>query len=199
MGVSKGSVSNWVRNIELTEGQLEKIRMKNPIYNNQLRGSNNNKEKFKLIRKEYQEKGAKIICKQDVDFIVGCMLYWAEGAKDRNSFKFTNSDASMIKICVSFLFKFFSEYMDIVYLDVSCYSNAGLNNVDIEQYWRNITKLSNNKITIRMDSDKRINSGKKIKYPYGICNVRLNKTEVVQQIFGAIKEYAQIEDEERWI
>ena len=35
--------------------------------------------------------------------MAGCMLYWAEGAKERNVVKFANSDAAMVRFFVRFL------------------------------------------------------------------------------------------------
>jgi hypothetical protein len=35
--------------------------------------------------------------------MAGCMLYWAEGAKERNTVKFVNSDVAMVRLFVNFM------------------------------------------------------------------------------------------------
>ena len=196
--VSKSSVSNWVRDIKLTKEQIEILKMKNPIYNNELKrlGIINY---YKKQRKEYQKIGNILMKNNEIDFIVGCMLYWCEGAKDKNVFHFCNSDKEMIGIMIKFLKKYFSKFINNIILDIYCYSNSGLNSDKIKNHWKKITGLYNNKINIKMDYDKRTTSGNKIKYPYGICHIKINRTEVVQKVFGGIKEYAKIKDKDKWL
>lgn len=40
---------------------------------------------------------------------------------------------------------------------------------------------------------------KKNKLIYGVCKIRVYNTEILQQIYGSIKELGNIEDEERWL
>jgi hypothetical protein len=39
----------------------------------------------------------------DATHAAGCMLFWAEGARERNAIKFTNSDPAMVRFFLSFL------------------------------------------------------------------------------------------------
>ena len=94
--ISKSTVSRWVRDVCLTEVQLQKLSARNPIHNNQLRGSNRLKESSKVLRQQYQEEGRKRAQLGDPLHLAGCMLYWAEGSKSRNVITFTNSDPDMV-------------------------------------------------------------------------------------------------------
>jgi hypothetical protein len=54
---------------------------------------------------------------------------------------------------------------------------------DIENYW--ITQLN-------------LNGYRKNVHPYGVCNLCLNRTDIIQKIYGAIQEYARFSKKE-WV
>jgi len=57
VGASKSSVSLWVRDIELTGGQLAALRLMNPAYNRQLSGWTKVAERHRANRVAAQESG----------------------------------------------------------------------------------------------------------------------------------------------
>ena len=58
--------------------------------------------------------------------MAGCMLYWAEGAKERNVVKFANSDVAMIRFFVHFLRRCFGVRSSDFRLRLNVYTNNGL-------------------------------------------------------------------------
>jgi len=130
----------------------------------------------------------------------GCMLYWAEGSKDRNTVKITNSDPEVLRFFVRFLRTYF-EVAD-ENLRVSC--NLFADHVDmrykIEQFWLDQlelpqTSLCKSVVNVysKYSQKKRTN-----RLPYGTCRVSVSRTAIVQHIFGAIQEYAGFERPE-WL
>ena len=55
-----------------------------------------------------QEEGRQLAERCEALHVAGCMLYWAEGAKDRNQIRFTNSDPEMARFFVRFLRTYFN-------------------------------------------------------------------------------------------
>jgi transposase len=74
VGVSRSSVSLWVREVPLTVEQLESLRLRNPASNRQLRGANRNAERRRERRRAYQEEGRDLARRGGWLFVAGVML-----------------------------------------------------------------------------------------------------------------------------
>jgi len=199
LGVSKSSVSLWVRDIELTEEQEVMLEVCNPIRNTQIRGNNGLKEKCRNIREKWQTQGRHKAKTKNSLFAAGCMLYWGEGSKNRNSVVFCNSDPDMVAMFVSFLRKCFDVHDEDIVISVNCFTD--IHSIEeIQRFWldrlslfpRNLRKAI---VNYHSSISKKKRGGK---LPYGTCRVVVNRTEIVQQIFGAIKEIAGIQDD-KWL
>ena len=131
----------------------------------------------------------------------GCMLYWAEGAKDRNSVVFVNSDRPMVEYFVRFLRESLGVTSEEITLRLNVYLTNGLTLREVENHWLwalGLPRSSLRKHTINHTPTS--SSGKRRdKLPYGVCAVRVKRsTRLVQHIYGAIQEYAGF-DEPRWL
>jgi len=192
VGVSVASVSVWVRDIELTPGQHEALRLLNPAYNHQLNGSATNAKRWRNRRIAYQEQGRRLARLGELLHVAGCMLYWAEGAKARNQIRFSNSDPEMARYFVAFL----RTYFDLRDADIRLTCNLFADHVDrqreIETFWLDTLGLPRSslcKSTVNVYS-KYSQKKRRNKLPYGTCRIVVSQTRVVQSIFGAIQEYA---------
>lgn len=204
--VSKGSISRWVRDIELTEEQLKKLdtnKINNRFGNRKYyyiskKNINNYKEK----RKEYQENGRNLfkIYKEEPNFVAGIMLYWAEGGKGRNSINFSNSDADMISIFLKFLRKYFNINENKLTFNLQYYTNNGISEENVNEFWKNKLNLKDfQKRKDYIDYRPIKNMGRKVgKCPYGICRIVYNDVKIIQMIYGAIKEMANINND-KWL
>jgi transposase-like protein len=198
VGVSKGTTSVWLRDIVLTDEQKQRLSDRNPAFANQTLGSVRNQEKQKLCREKYQEEGATRAREGNILHAIGCMLYWGEGAKDKNQVGFSNSDPNMHKIFLRFLRDCYGVADEDIAIAIHCYND--LHSVeDIEQYWVDTLGVSKSCLRKTMVNKRPISSQKLgRKLGYGTCNIRVCRTELVQSIFGAIREYAGIK-ESYWI
>lgn len=97
--VSKSSVSSWVKDIVLTDDQREALDARISFAAANRKRMSDATEK----RVAYQQKGRLQARVGDTRLIAGCMLYWAEGSKKRNSVIFVNSDPEMMMFFVDFL------------------------------------------------------------------------------------------------
>jgi hypothetical protein len=69
------------------------------------------------------------------------MLYWAEGAKRRNTIQFTNSDPHMLVFFRRFLVEGMAIEPDEIVMSINVYTNNGLTIEEIERYWLDLLEL----------------------------------------------------------
>jgi predicted transcriptional regulator len=193
--VSTSSVSLWVRDIELTHEQHKALRERNPAYNRQLNGRAIASANRRAERVAYQEQGRVLARRADMLHAAGCMLYWAEGARERNAVRFSNSDPEMVRMFVDFLRSYFQVADEHIRLTCHLYADHIDRQREIERFWLDVTGLSQASLCrsivnvySKYSARKRVNM-----LPYGTCRVVVNKTSVVQSIYGAIQEYAGFE------
>jgi hypothetical protein len=88
---------------------------------------------------------------------------------------------------------------DQITFRVMCYTNNGLTQEDIENYWLETLQLPNEslkKTTVNMQPRSSEQKGRKLLY--GTCEVSIHSTRFIQHVFGAIQEYTGIEKPE-WL
>ena len=122
------------------------------------------------------------------------MLYWAEGAKQRNQLHFSNSDPDMARLFVRFLLTYFDLQPTDIRITCQLFADHLDRQREIEQFWLttlDLPQMSLRKSVVnvysRYSQRKRVN-----RLPYGTCRVVVSRTAVTQSIFGAIQEYAGI-------
>ena len=119
------------------------------------------------------------------------MLYWAEGAKRRHQLQFSNSDPEMVRVFVAFLRRYFHLHGEDIQIAVHLYADHLERQHEIERFWLDVTQLgpsSLRKSVVNAYSRHSLRKRTNV-LPYGTCRVVVNRTSVVQSIFGAIQEY----------
>jgi hypothetical protein len=204
LGLPVSTVHSWSRDIKLMPEQV-RVNLRGP------RGPQNplhiarrmetwrrtNRER----RRSYQEAGRARARHGGALHMAGCMLYWAEGAKERNVVKFANSDVAMVRFFVRFLKQCFDVRPVDFRVRLNVYTNNGLTIEEIENYWLESLELPRTCLRGHsLNSYPTSSSGKKRrKLPYGVCFLTVAKsTHILQHIYGAIQEYAGF-DEPRWL
>jgi transcriptional regulator with XRE-family HTH domain len=191
LGVAKSSVSRWTRDIELTSEQHAALRALNPLYNPQLRGQQGRRASAMAARSNAQRHGRELARRGDTLHLQGCMLYWAEGAKSRNTVIFTNSDAAMMRLFLLFLRECYGVPDERVGLSVNCYETNGLRSPEIVEWWLRTLGLPGS--CARTPTVNRPSAASKRRrgnvLPYGTARLVAHSTFVVQSIYGAIQEY----------
>jgi predicted transcriptional regulator len=200
IGCAKSSVSVWVRDIILSPEQIKKIMDDKHSSPGQLAGSNKNKEIFLKKRTEYQQEGRDKAKEKDPLHMAGCMLYWAEGTKNRNSCQFCNSDKNMLILFKRFLLESLNVNKEDITIYIHCYDDVKSQS-EIEEYW--LRELDLSKSCLRKTQVNNIPSSRRVKgnrkkLPYGTLHMVVNSCQIVQHIFGAIQEYGNFENLE-WV
>lgn len=197
--VSKSTVSQWVRDIQLTHKQKRELLSRSAPF-----AAKKNAQARQSRIKKHQEAGRELAIEKSgiASFIAGTMLYWAEGTKSKNQVDFTNSDLSMVKFFVKYLKVYFKVPNEKISIQINCYTDV-FDLAEIESHWikeLNLPRTCLRKSTVnhRPASSKQT---KRRKLPYGVCKLRVNSTEILHKIYGAIWQIAHKElrlDQYNW-
>lgn len=188
--VSKGSLSYWLRDIELTNNQKRRIYNKNLDIRRKFVEYNDLKRKKAISEKEEAFKTASkeidSLSKQELK-LIGIALYWAEGYKTdmAKSVEFANSDPNMIRL----IMRWFREICNVsngkfrIRIQIH---NAG--NIDKAiEFWSLNTGVSSKQFTKPYIKISPTSKGKSENLlPYGICHVRISNAKLLARIKGWI-------------
>jgi DNA-binding transcriptional MerR regulator len=197
---ARSSISRWSKNVKLTDEQKKALKNRNPAFNAEARRPELQVEKYRKLREGYQESGRVLAKQMNVLHASGCMLYWAEGAKNKNSVKLSNTDVNLLKFFLKFLRKCYGVSDKDVKIRINCYTDKGKTVKEIEEFW--IAQLCLPKTCLGKTLENYDTRGKgatkRNKRIWGICEIAVCKTEIVQSIFGAIQEYSGFDNPE-WL
>lgn len=198
--VSKGSVSLWVRDIRLTAEQDKKLQDKNPFCNGQNLGAKIKSQRCRQARLSHQDEGREKARSGSDLHRMGCMLYWAEGSKNKNVLTFSNTDPAMMVLFCRFLRNEIGIPDSDMQFSTTVYLNNDLSLDEIESYWLDLLSLPRS--CLRRSTVNRFpkSSQKKtsIKHLYGVARLTVCQTSAVQHVFGAIQEYGNFSRKE-WL
>jgi hypothetical protein len=193
LGVSKGTVSLWVRDIILSVEQLETLKQR------LIKGGELGRLKGSLMQKERRLKAIKDGVKWGLAktgnlsdreyFLTGTALYWAEGSKKRGGFMLCNSDPKLIIFMIGWLEKFFEIEKERFILTVGINEIHRQREEKVKKYWSNITKIPINQF--RKTSFKKSKVHKvydNYSDHYGTLSVRVSKpAQMYYNILGLVE------------
>jgi len=185
LGVGKGSVSVWVRDIELTPEQLQELSE---------RGHRKDViEKRRKTRMDREEARRQIIVRQaksEIDnisetqlFLIGVALYWGEGSKTkRGVVELANSDPELIRVAMKFFRmtchvpqkKFRGRVLLHPHLDIGI----------AEQYWSAVSGIPRRQFFKTSLQQSRASKSKRDTLPHGTFSIYICDTELHLKIKG---------------
>jgi hypothetical protein len=191
--VAKSSVSLWVRHVELMPEAQARINSRQGL--GTLVSGKRSAERARHVRRGYQREGRERARREDGAYQAGCMLYWAEGAKCRNSVQITNSDPEVLVYFVAFLRKYFGVASNKVRIACHLFADHLEKQHEIEEFWLERLELSGlslrkSQVNVYSKYSQKKRDGK---LPYGTCKLVVDSTQIVQTIYGSIQEYGGFE------
>jgi transcriptional regulator with XRE-family HTH domain len=189
LGVARSSVSLWVRDIRLDPAQRRRLAAK--VTEGKLRAAERKAEAAREVRRGYQEDGRRRARTGGPSYAAGCMLYWAEGCKGRNSAQMSNSDPELLTHFAGFLRRQFAVADESFRVHCNLFADHLDRQHEIERFWlsalglpRGCLRKSIVNTYSKYSQKKRTN-----KLPYGTCRLAVHSTQIVQTIYGSIQEY----------
>lgn len=198
LGVFRASVSTWIRDVPLGPEQrsrlIERIRL-GPVIAGERKAA-----AAREVRRGYQEEGRRLLHERGPSYAAGCMLYWAEGAKTRNTVKITNSDPEVLACFLRFLREHFGVSDNRLNIRCNLFADHLQRQREIEDFWlthlglpRTCLRKSMVNVYSKYSQKKRAN-----KLPHGTCALVVHNSRIVQTIYGSIQEYGGFERPE-WL
>ena len=187
--VTTGSVRKWTTDIEL---KIQRTHLNRDISINRLKATCIKK------RRKAQLEGRQLAKENDVKYAFGCALFLAEGEKSQNTIQFTNSDPDIILFYMQFLKTYFNINPNQTTIVINYYETENLSYEEIKTFWKNLIGVTDNEFRKQQKRNRYYKIPEKIKYPYGICRITVCSTELVQKLYGSIKEYMGIYSN-KWI
>jgi hypothetical protein len=141
--ISKSTLSNWCKDIELTNKQknrLDKL-FRDGSYRGRLIGPKVTQAKRAEETSKIRKKASSEISRLSKNEfkLAGIMLYWAEGAKSAKYIDITNSDSLLIRFMVNWL-RIICEVPKHKFR-ASLHLHSGQNEEVIKKYWSKITNI----------------------------------------------------------
>lgn len=185
LGVSKSSVSYWVRDIKLTSQQrksltskgfsveaVEKRRRNRIVNTNRAHQIIVDKAKGEIAGLSHYEL-----------LLVGAALYWGEGSKaNRNVASIANSDPAVIKLMMRFFKEICNVKQDKFRGHIHTFSH--LNSEESEEYWSAVSDIPRNQFYKTYVKPSRASLGKKDSLPHGTMQIYVCDTNVALSIRG---------------
>lgn len=142
--VAKSTLSLWLRSVNLSKRQVQRLTQKKLA--SAKRGGLKKKEQRLLLTKKITDLACSEIkeIKNSELLLMGAMLYWAEGSKEKDykpgtGIRFSNSDPLIIKI----MLKWFRECLDIedsrIKFNIYIHQNYINELKRVREYWADIT------------------------------------------------------------
>ncbi|HLN19216.1 MAG TPA: hypothetical protein VK255_03550 [Patescibacteria group bacterium] len=184
LSVAKSSVSLWVRNIHLSPKQinvLEENKYRRCVIEKRrlVRLKNETKKRQDIINAAKKE--IKTISEHEL-WLIGVMLYSAEGGKTQRMVRFSNGDPEMIKIMMAFFRKVckVSEKKFRGYIHI----HPHLDHKKAEKYWSTITGIPLNRFFKTYRKINVSSKNKKDSLPLGVMDIYICDTELFLKISG---------------
>ena len=181
--LSKGTISGWLKNIELSSEHRQRIIEKAASIPKEvrLRGAWANKAKalqrIEAIRQQAKNDFRKLA--REHLFIAGIMLYWAEGSKSSRCFQFMNSDWRIIDLMLRFLREVVK--VDEELIKIRLFIHRVYQDENCEKYWSSVTKIPIERFqkTVFKPSPHILKKNQEYK---GCCRIEITRSEIFWKI-----------------
>ncbi len=187
LGLSKSTLSVWLRNYPLSKQRVRELRDWNEQRIEKYRETMRKKRQTRLDRTYDEQKKIILPLTKREFFIAGLMLYWGEGKKSKSSaLSISNTDPSVIKFFIKWLYDCLSVSKDKIRIELHLYADT---NIDKEiKYWSktlNIPLRQFYRPYIKNTSSQRINH--KGAFGHGTCNVEIGSVLLSEKVLMGIK------------
>jgi len=193
--VSRSSVSLWVRDIQLSKKQLERLYLNKKT--GALRGSiigakKKQREREDLTRKLITEGRKEVgnISTRD-RFIAGIVMYFAEGDKKDGHIGFCNTDPNAIRFMVDWIRKFCN--LPKEKLRGALYIHDDLDEKKAKKYWSELTGIPLTQFTKSYIAKNNLNRLRKKKHIYGVFRVSTSSVVLHRKLMGWINRVLDVE------
>ena len=201
LGVSRGTLSYWLREHPLKKDEIAKSR-----YRSWLKGAASRelfrismqKKREQLDKEIYNQQKIKLVNTQKESFFVaGLMLYLGEGdKKNRARVGLANSDPLVIKFFVKWLKDFLFIRKEKIHIELHLYENMDIQKE--EKFWSHISGISKEQFyKIQIRKLKKGSFTYQESQRHGTCSVIVNSTEKKREVMTGIRAFVDLYQKKR--
>ena len=167
--VPKGTLSNWSRDVTLTQNQIDAIKQRTGPHTQ--RGIPKDTQWRRRLEVEAIRDDARIFAElhlNDSAFVGGVVLYWGEGSKTRNFLDLTNTDPAALRYFINWVRMYLD---DEAMFKLGLHLHEGNDEEAAKRYWSEILDLRSARFGKTFV--KPAGTGhRKNHLPHGVCRVR---------------------------
>jgi len=201
LGVSRGSVSLWTRDIELTSDQLAKLQanMQNGAAIGRLKSAKIHKEKRKQIAAQAIQEGMDKLGQMSERelLMAGLALYWGEGCKKKHGVEFCNSDPKMVQFLINWLKYCFKVPQSSIWARVGINIAHKEREEIVRKYWSTVSGIPLSQFTktsLKIVVSKKVYEN--MDQHFGTLTIRVSKPGALySKIIGLIEGLYLVEQE----
>jgi len=181
--VAKSTLAIWLNSVNLSKKQKQRITQER-LAGSKRGGEAKKKQRIEKQNKIFLETKSDIlnISKQEL-FIIGVILYWAEGSKEKeyhpgSPFQFSNMDPKIIQIMMTWLFRVCKIKRNMLIFNIFLHESHKDRLEEVKDYWSKITGFSKDSFsTIYWKKNKIKTSRKNTKEKYyGVLKIKVKKS-----------------------
>lgn len=193
LGVSKGSVSLWTRDVVLTPEQQNSLSLRGrsvaSIERRRVNRLKNEETKRRRVI-DFAKKDFNKISKHELK-IIGCMLYLGEGGKSkRGMVRLANADPGVIKIMMCF-FRKVCEVPEWKFRGhIHAYEHTNV--TQAEQYWSQVSEIPVRQFYKTYTKQSAASKHKRDTLPHGTFDIYVCDTKLFLAIMGWIEGIKEI-------
>lgn len=194
LGISKSTLSGWLKEYPLTNKQLEALNADKEIRIERYRGAMQRKRQIKFDAYYQDAKSMLLPLSKKELLVAGVFLYWGEGTKTLNGqLVVANTDPALVQFALLWMTKGLDIPKEKIHVLVHLYKDMDIE--DSLNYWSKLLQIPRSqfsnpyiKSSNRSDIDYR-------GYGHGTCNLRVYNAEMKHRILMAIKAVADYSKE----
>ncbi len=187
INVAKSSVSLWVRDVKLTKSQIDTLKtmpFTSQAIEKRRKSRLDNERTKRNCHISDAENEITDISNRDL-WLMGTMLYWAEGGKTRRMVRFSNGDPEMIRIMI----KYFEIICNVPKNKMRghIHIHEGLDPIAAKLYWSTISTVPVKQFFKTYQKPVISSQNKKHSLPYGVLDIYVLDTALFYKITGWAK------------
>jgi hypothetical protein len=185
--VHNGTLSGWCRDIELTQGQLARLKSKRPALAVRQAVGEHLRKVARARHKAAREKARcelEVLASQPL-FVAGVVAYWSEGAKGKEVC-FSNSDPSLVRLFLIWAQRYLEA--DLSRFTVRMHLHSGQDEAERLRYWSEMTCIPPD--GFRKTFFKREGTGHRKNILYnGTVQIRMSRSRIeLERVVGWIRD-----------
>ena len=190
--VAKSTLAIWLQSVSLSKRQKQRI-TKERLAGSQRGGDKKRKQRIEKQNKIFLQANSEIKNISDKElFLIGVIMYWAEGAKEKDYYpgsqlQFSNMDPQMIQVFLNWLLKVCKIDKNMIIFNIFLHQTHKNRLEEIKVYWSKITGFPLNSFsTVYWKKNKLKTNRRNIdeKY-YGVLKIKVKRSsDLVRKIAG---------------